>query len=189
MFKKGGWPIRVILINARASGGMTVQYTRAQRRTSQEGEVSYVLKDGKTIPPVLYKNITSDNTLFLYCDKSESFGTMSVEKPKGGRGLRISGMKGNFRPVEIVPAKITGIDTNVKNWAINSAKKGFKLWQDPGFFAKYGHFVATVAVLIAIGIMIYISLEKIIELDEISVGSMQYLAQLLEGKTGTPVSW
>lgn len=195
MFRKS-WPIKVVIFNKRTKGGIKVETGRAQRRTTKEGEISYVLKKGKkVIPPVLYEHITNDNFLFLYCDKTESYAPMEIKEPKGvkkGEGtatLKTLDKIKYVRPIEIIPAQIVGIDISVKNWMINSVKKGFKLWQDPSFFARYGHFLATVAVLIAIGVMIYISLEKIIALDQLSVGAMERLSQILSKTGGQPTTW
>ena len=213
------WPIKVIIFNRRAEKGVFVEITKAQRRSTPEGEVSYILKKNKKeIPPVLYKHITNNNWLFLYCDKTDSFAPMRIQKPgkntyeqwkelekqAKNQGVNLKredmtvfkkqqkegDMLKNVVPVELEPAKLIGINTNVKNWSINSVKKGFKLWQNPDFFAKYGHFVATAGILIAISVMIYISLDKIIALDEVSANAAHAIAEACKaGSTVTPAEW
>jgi len=184
------WPIKVFLIQERAKGGRKIKQMRAQRRSEKDGTVRYILKNGKTIPPVLYKYITNDNYLFLFQDKTENFAVMDMKKPESS-GLEdedivdTNDIENPIHPVSFEEAKITGIDTNVKNWAINSLKKDREKWMQDTFWEKYGHFIAPAVLLIAASIMIYISLEKIIALDQISTNAVNKLAEILKQKVAT----
>lgn len=152
------WPIGVTIINERANGGYTVEQTRAQRVVTIEGKTKYILKKGKrAIPPVLYKYITNDNHLFLFCDKSDNFAPMTPQN-SNNNGVPMEGM-GGVNPLEVEPAKLVGIETNVKNWIIDQLKEEYNLWQNPSFWAKYSHFIISIGAIIGVGVMIYITLD------------------------------
>lgn len=188
------WPINVFIIQKRTGGGKIVKKTRAQRRTGKDGTVRYILKNGKTIPPVLYEKMTDDNHLFVYQDKTENYAAMDIQEPGertdndeniGKKTVNTENMKNPLHPVVFEPAKITGIDVNVKNWAINSLKKDREKWMEEGFWKKYGHFIAPAVLLIAASLMIYISLEKLIALDQISANAINRLTELLKNKAAS----
>lgn len=156
------WPINVKIFQKRAGGSWQVKETKAERLKKKDGKITYRLKNGKSIPPIKYENLLNDNTLLLQQDQ-----------------------EGSYAPMKVSEGEIKGIDVNVKNWAIEDAKEDLDLWKDPGFFAKYGHFIATAGVLITIGVMIYISLEKIIELNQVGAQALQHLKQIMETKVQT----
>jgi len=143
------WPITLIIFNTRAGKSYRVETDKARRITNKRGEEEWRRRKGnQLIPPIFYKDLSENNVLILYADRSGNYGRMSVNMEEG---------------------IIRGINTDVTNWMIYAQAKRRQQFENPGFFQKYGHFIATAAVLITVGVMIYISLDKIIELWGIGV--------------------
>jgi hypothetical protein len=153
------YPIKLIIFSERASGGYSVEFDGARRQLNNDGTEIYVTKKSPhRIPPVAYKQLSSNNVLVL-------------KKTEAGR---LAPMKVNIRD-----GNIKGVDADVSNWAINSAQKRLRQWQHPSFFNKYGNFIMTAGSLMVIGILIFITLDKILELQQIGAGATAALAEAI----------
>ena len=144
IFSFGKWPVTAAIFNERADGGWKFETDKIRRVTKKSGEEEWHRRKGNhLIPPVLYKYLSNNDIVVLKADKTGNYSRMDVDVESG---------------------VIKGVDTDVTNWIIYALNKRRKQFENPSFFARYGHFVATAAVLIGVGVMIYIGIDKLIEL-------------------------
>lgn len=192
------YPIKVVIFFARQAGGFKVKYDKAKRLQNKQGEVEYILKKTKPseIPPIKYADLTGDDTLLLYCDTAGNYLPMTLNKPTYGDPVKnavaarshvnaFRAVNGGVQQVVIKPPEIKGVDRDVMNWAINASKKRLNQFKNPGFLEKYGVYIGTVSILIAVGVMVYISLGKIIELEAVAAPSIGAIRTSVEALTQT----
>ena len=192
------YPIKVIIFYARQGGGFKVKYDKAKRLQNKQGEVEYILKKTKPkeIPPIKYADLTGDDTLLLYCDTAGNYLPMTMNKPTYGDPVKnavamtspsnqFRAANGGVQQVVIKPPLIKGVDRDVMNWAINASKKRLNQFKNPSFLEKYGVYIGTVSILIAVGVMVWISLSKIIELEAVAAPSINAIQASVESLTQT----
>ena len=162
LFNFNKWLVKATIINKRADGGYNVESDKLRRITKKDGKEEWRRRRGnEAIPPVLYDYLSNNNHVFLVKDKNGQYGRATVD---------------------VNEDSIKGLPTDITNWIIDSKEEGRKLYENPSFFAKYGNFIMATGILIAIGVMIYISLDKIIELNQIGAGALENVKMLLEQK-------
>ena len=160
LFNFNKWPVTLVVYNERAYGGFNVEIDKVRRLTKRSGEEEWRRrKNNQLIPPIFYKDLANNNVVTLFADRTGNYGRMDVNVTSG---------------------TIKGINTDVTNWAIYQQIKRRRQFENPSFFAKYGHFIATAAVLISVGVMIYISLDKIIELNAVGANALTHLKDIME---------
>jgi len=150
IFSFGRWPITAVITNVRTGGGTYTEFDKIRRIKKKSGEVEWRRrKNNEMIPPPMFEHMSGNNVVQLRRDSSGNYGRMEIDTKNG---------------------KIRGLNTDVANWAINAMERNRQQFERKKFWDKYGSFIATSAVLITIGIMIYLAMDQYLEWLKVLTG-------------------
>jgi len=130
------WPVTLIIRNLRDNGGYTIEVDKARRFTLKNGEEEWHRrKFNEIIPPIFYEELSNNNTVEVYRTKNGQYGKIKFDPTTG---------------------ILKSVSADVTNWNLHTKNKLRRRFENPGFWEKNRDTIVAVAVLIGIGVVVYI---------------------------------